>query len=115
MLSSPSPRRGLFLDIRLVAVTGALTHDIAEAGKVEMRPGHTQTVGGDAIERSPPRIARGLWIDVEHQRRFGTWDLHGRQVNNVAPDQQAIRSGMDVPAGMAGRVTRQQRCRNARQ
>ena len=71
-----------------------------------MRAGNTQAVGRDAIEGAPPRVARALRIDVEDQRGFGTGDLHGRQVNNVAPNQQTVGAGMDVPAGMARRVAR---------
>src|SRR5688500_3422524 len=79
----------------LETVVGPCSHDSADAGKVEMRAGDGQPVGGDPVEGATARLPRDLRIDVVFERRLRPRHLDRRDVHDVAPDQERVAAGMD--------------------
>jgi hypothetical protein len=80
-----------------------------------VRAGDREFVGSDAVERAPARRASLLRIDVEDEPGVGTRNLHRGEVNEIAPNQQALLAGCDQPSGMAGRVAGQRNRRDTGQ
>ncbi len=80
-----------------------------------MGAGDPELVGGHTIEHAPAHRTGRLRIDVEDQRGIGTGDLDRREMNEIAPDQQALVARLDEPAGMTRRMAGEQHRRHARQ
>src|SRR5262245_66523829 len=92
----------------------SLAHDGAEAWEIEMGARDGELVGGHAVEHAPARGAGGLRIDVVDEPGIGPRDLDRREMNEVAPDQQAALAGLDEPAGMPRGMAGKQQRGNAR-
>src|SRR4029450_1210091 len=87
--------------VRFESEARSFAYDGAEAGEIEVGACDGELVGGAAVEYAPARGAGGLRIDVVDEPGIGPRDLDRREVNEVAPDQQAVLAGLDEPPVMS--------------
>ena len=88
-----------------ISVTGAL--NIANAGEINMHACNRHSVGAGAVEHIFADLCRQVWIAIKHYASVGICELKGGEMDNIAPDQQALIAGMNSKASMARRVARQ--------
>ena len=99
---------------RLERETRSLAHDGAEAREIHVGAGDREAVGRDTVEHALAGRAGHLRIDVVDETGVGPRNLDRREVDEIAPDQQAVLARLNEPAGVARRMPGHQHRRDAR-
>ena len=76
-----------------ISVTRAL--NIANAGEINMHTCNGLSVGAGAVEHIFTGLCRQGWIGIKHHAPIRVGELKGGEMDNIAPDQQALSAGLD--------------------